>query len=134
MHQVISMTTGMTLFGKPTSAAEVTAWIAVVVLLHAAYAREVLLQVRVQTRLYASLPARVRGAFPDHPVTPRTVVFGSLAFLRAFLRFIFTDAPEDSAEVAALKTELRASGRRERAFAALAMSALLAFALAFWRR
>jgi hypothetical protein len=36
--------------------------------------------------------------------------------------------------VAALKSELRASGRRERAFAALGVSALLAFAIAFWRR
>jgi len=126
--------TRITVFGKSTSAVEVAAWITVMVLLNVAYAREVLLQVRVQSRLYASLPARIRHAFPDHPSSPRTVGFGSIDFLRSFFRFIFTDAADDSAEVSALKNELRASGRRERALAALDVLALLTCALVFWQR
>ena len=127
-------TTRITLLGKSTSTVEVVAWIVLMLLLNVAYAREVLLQVRVQTLLYASLPARVRRAFPDHPASPRTVVFGSIEFLRAFFRFIITDAADDTAEVAALKVAFRASGRRERTFAALGMMALVACALVFWHR
>jgi hypothetical protein len=134
MQYVTRMTTVVTLFGKPTSVCELAAWLSTLLLLHAAYAREVLLQVRVQSQLYATLPARVRWSFPDHPVSPRTVVFGSLDFFHAFGHYIFTDTADDSTEVAALKTELRASGRRERWFASLAVSALLAFGIVFWRR
>lgn len=125
---------GMTLLGKTTSVGEVAVWIALLVSLHLAYAREVLLQVRMQSRLYASLPPVVRRSFPDRPVSPRTVVFGSIDFLRSYFRFIFTDGADDSPEITALKGALRASGRRERWFAGLAVTALLACAIAFWRR
>jgi len=125
---------GMTVFGKPTTAAEVAGWLGVLLAVHVAYAREVLLQVRVQTRLYASLPPRIRHSFPDHPASPRTVVFGSLDFLSSYFRYIFTDTSDDSAEIAALKIELRASGRRERWFASLALASVLACAFVFWRR
>src|SRR5262249_32964590 len=101
---------------------------------HLAYAREVLLQVDIQSRLYASLPLRIRRSFPDHPASPRTVVFGSMDFLRSFFGYIFTDASDDSPEVAALKSELRASGRRERWFLMLAMASVLVCAVVFWRR
>jgi len=124
----------MRIFGKVTSMAELAGWIAVLLVVHVAYAREVLLQVRVQSRLYASLPSRIRGSFPDHPASARTVGFGSLQFLRAYLHYILTDTPDDSADVAAFKTELRASSRRERWFACLGVAALLAFVIALWRR
>jgi hypothetical protein len=124
----------MTLFGKLVSEGEAVTWVAGLALLHVAYAREVLLQDRTQSRLYASMPAAARSRLPDRPSTPRAVGFGSVAFLQAFLRYVLTDTPEDPVEVTALKTTLRASSRRERWFASLSFAGLLALGIDLWSR
>lgn len=97
------------------------------------YVVEVLRQVPLQARFLAALPAPTRTALPPHPKNPWLTPAGSVRFFFALWRCARRDAPEDAPEIAVLKRKIRASIRRELAFACVAAGVLTALLAAGWR-
>jgi hypothetical protein len=93
------------------------------------YVTEILRQVPLLTRMVSALPDDVRAALPRHPRNPRRAVFGSARFFLALFRYALRNDPTDSADVAALKKEMRASAVREAVFGV----ALIATVAVLWR-
>ena len=116
---------------KAITPEELIAGALVLLLIHLPHAREIILQVRVQARLWAILPPDVRATFPDAPSSPGRVVLGSWRFFRAFKAYFRTPAASDPPEVARLKAELRNSSRREKWVGSIGLALVTTLAIGF---
>lgn len=101
-----------------------------VALAHAPFVREVVLQLRIQPRLYGAIAPEVRAGFPASPRDGRLIFVASPRFIAAFRRWLWAEVAGEDAEVAALKRAMRASMRREK----IAAIAAFAFAALMWVR
>lgn len=93
------------------------------------YVVEILGQVPLLARLVSALPEEVRASLPRHPRRPWLAVFGSTRFFLALFRYALRNDRHDSAEVLALKHQMRASAIREALFGI----ALAIVVVALWR-
>jgi hypothetical protein len=94
---------------------------------------EVAFQVRLQARFLESLPTETRAAMPPHPGRPLLAFLGGPRFQLAVWRAFRRDVPGDSEPVLALKARMRASLRRELAWALGGLGILLVLVRAGWR-
>jgi hypothetical protein len=94
---------------------------------------EVAFQVRLQARFLEALPAETRAALPPHPRRPLLAFLGSMRFQLAVWRAFRRDTPEDPAAVLALKARMRASLRRELAWALGGIAIVAVLVRAGWR-
>jgi len=94
---------------------------------------EVFFQVRLQARFLEALPAEARAALPRHPGRPTLAFLGSPRFALAVWRSFRRDAPDDPPPVLALKARMRASLRREIAWALGGLAIVVALVRAGWR-
>ena len=97
------------------------------------YLIEVFVQLRLQARFLAALPAPVRAALPRHPRHPWLACVGSTRFFLALWRCFRADADDDPTSVRALKRSMRASLKREIVWAVGGASALLGLVSQGWR-
>jgi hypothetical protein len=94
---------------------------------------EVVLQLRLQTRLLRALPEATRAALPPHPEHPKLAFLGSARFHLALWRFVRRDLPDDDGRVVVLKRKIRATLRREAVWILGAFTALGAMLARGWR-
>jgi hypothetical protein len=97
------------------------------------YVVEVLRQLPILTRVMAKLPPEVRARLPPHPRRPRLAVFGSARFFVALFRWALRRDAADSAEVAALKRQMRMSAAREAVSGTLLLAVFVVLVRAGWR-
>jgi hypothetical protein len=94
---------------------------------------EVAYQVRLQARFLEALPPSARAALPRHPRRPALAFLGSTRFQVSVWRSFRRDTPDDSPDVQALKERMRASLRREIAWALGGVAILVALVHGGWR-
>ena len=94
---------------------------------------EVFFQVRLQARYLEALPDDARAALPRHPRRPLLAFLGGLRFELALWRSWRRDAPDDPPGVLALQARMRASLRREIAWALGGLAIVGVLVHAGWR-
>jgi hypothetical protein len=97
------------------------------------WAFEVVLQMRLQARFLAALPATARAALPRHPHRPTLAFLASWRFHLALWRSFRRDLPGDDEPILALKRQMRATLRREFVWIAIALGTLIALLVTGWR-
>jgi hypothetical protein len=97
------------------------------------YAVEVLSQLKLQARFMAALPVETRARLPPHPRSPWLVGAGSVRFHLALWRYVRRDLDTDTPALLDLKRRIRASVRRELAFALGAALVITLLFVAGWR-
>ena len=94
---------------------------------------EVFFQVRLQARFLEALPPETRAALPRHPRRSLLAFLGGPRFELALWRSWRRDVAGDPPALLALKARMRASLRREIAWAAGGLAILAVLARAGWR-
>jgi hypothetical protein len=94
---------------------------------------EVAYQVRLQARFLEALPADKRAALGSHPRRPLLAFLGSTRFQLAVWRSFRRDAPDDPPPLLELKARMRASLRREIAWALGGLAILAYLVHGGWR-
>jgi hypothetical protein len=94
---------------------------------------EVAYQVRLQARFLEALPPETRATLPPHPRRPLLAFLGSTRFQLAVWRSFRRDVPGDPEPVLALKARMRASLRRELAWALGGVAILVVLVRNGWR-
>ena len=94
---------------------------------------EVAFQARLQARFLEALPAPDRAALPPHPRQAVLAFLGSPRFAWAVWCSFRRDTPDDPDVVRALKGRMRASLRRELAWALAGFGVLATFVATGWR-
>jgi hypothetical protein len=94
---------------------------------------EVAFQVRLQAHFLEALPVETRAALGRHPRHTLLAFLGSTRFQLAVWRAFRRDTPDDSAPVRELKARMRASLRREIAWALGGIAILIVLVRGGWR-
>jgi hypothetical protein len=94
---------------------------------------EVAFQLRLQARFLEALPPETRAALGRHPRRSVLAFLGSTRFQLAVWRSFRRDTPEDLAPVLELKRRMRASLRREIAWALGGLAIVAVLVYGGWR-
>ena len=97
------------------------------------YVVEVFVQLRLQARFLAALPAATRSTLPPHPRQPWFACVGSVRFFLALWRCFRAYADDDPPPVRALKRRMRASLQREIVWVAGTGGVLVGLVCQGWR-
>src|SRR5688572_24770583 len=85
----------------------------IIAVAHLPFLREVQLQLRLSSQLYALLTPARRAQFHDPPVHARRLMLASARFHLAFWAYIKREEPADTPPQVALKLALRRSMKRK---------------------
>jgi hypothetical protein len=94
---------------------------------------EVFFQVRLQARYLEALPPATRASLPPHPRRAVLGFLGSPRFAMAVWRSFRRDLPDDPPPVLELKARMRASLRREIAWALGGLAIVVVLVHGGWR-
>lgn len=99
---------------------------------HVPFAWEVLLQLRLQAKLYPMVPSRI-AQLPQAPSRGTRIIFAPPRVQKALYRYVWQDEPGEQHEVQSLKRRLRRSWRRKVGFAVAGLAVTLVLLYRGWR-
>lgn len=99
---------------------------------HVPFAREVLLQLRLQAKLFPFVPRHI-AELTGAPSRGSRIIFAPPDVQKALYRYVWQDEPGEQPEARAIKRRLRRSWRRKVVFAVAGLAVALVLLYRGWR-